>query len=245
MHVLGVRIDEGNRESTQEKALNFLKGGGQHTIFTPNPEMIVEAQKDAFFKDVLNGGSLNICDGKGTHIAGKGKLTRITGIDFLHDLCEMAESSEKSVYLLGSGSKDVISTTKDRLLKRYKGLRIAGAHPGIDLDIDEDRLQYDDTAHEELIDDIILAAPDILFVGFGQNKQERWIKKHLHELPSVKIAMGVGGSFDMIAGRYPRAPRLLRILGLEWLWRLMRQPSRIKRIWNATGRFGWHYIRSL
>ena len=80
-------------------------------------------------------------------------------------------------------------------------------------------------------------APDILLIALGHGKQEKWIAAHLPELPSVKVAMGVGGAFDFIAGRVLRAPRILRRLGLEWLWRLILQPSRLPRIWRAVIKF--------
>ena len=82
----------------------------------------------------------------------------------------------------------------------------------------------------------------VLFVAFGMGKQEKWIYENIEKLPSVKIAMGVGGAFDYISGSVPRAPLLLRTLGLEWAYRLWKQPSRIGRIWNATAVFMWLFL---
>jgi N-acetylglucosaminyldiphosphoundecaprenol N-acetyl-beta-D-mannosaminyltransferase len=86
--------------------------------------------------------------------------------------------------------------------------------------------------------------PDVLFVAFGMGKQEKWINENLRKLPSVKIVMGVGGAFDYISGVISRAPLFLRRIGLEWLYRLARQPSRIKRIFNATVVFAYFLIKN-
>jgi N-acetylglucosaminyldiphosphoundecaprenol N-acetyl-beta-D-mannosaminyltransferase len=86
--------------------------------------------------------------------------------------------------------------------------------------------------------------PDILFVAFGHGKQEKWIAAALPSLPAVRVAMGVGGAFDFIAGRVKRAPKLMRLAGLEWLWRLIREPWRIRRIWTAVVVFPWLVLRS-
>ena len=94
------------------------------------------------------------------------------------------------------------------------------------------------------IDTINKAKPDVLFVALGQVKQEKWIIKNLPKLPSVCLAMGVGGSFDYISKIIPRAPKFARILGLEWLVRLILQPKRIKRIWNAVAVFMWLVVKN-
>ena len=86
--------------------------------------------------------------------------------------------------------------------------------------------------------------PSILFVALGAPKQEKWIVKNLKEMPSVKLAVGVGGAFDFISGRVRRAPRFVQDIGLEWLWRFGRQPWRAKRIYNAVAKFPWLVIRS-
>jgi N-acetylglucosaminyldiphosphoundecaprenol N-acetyl-beta-D-mannosaminyltransferase len=220
MNILGVRVDEYTKEEALLKVLAFLRDGKQHTIFTPNPEMLVDAQNDEQFRNILNSGSLNICDGVGIELVSGGKLKRISGVDFMQDICRLAAKEEKRVYVLGSLDDTVLQKTKTFLEKQFPGLQICGMDPG-----------------DGTVEHIRAAVPDILFVAFGHPKQEKWIHENLAKLPSVKISMGVGGACDMLAGKTPRAPRFLRAIGLEWLWRLLIEPRRIRRIWKATGAF--------
>ncbi len=231
MYILGVRVDILSRSEATSKVGEFLASDDSHMIFTPNPEMLVDAQKDSYFKEVLNKGDLNICDGKGIQLVSKEKVERIPGVEFLFDICALAEKENKSVYLLGSGSNEVVKECKKKLLEKFPHLKIVGVHRGPKI---TNSFDVEKEENENVIDDIILSAPDILFVGFGHIKQEKWIYGFLPELPSVKVAMGVGGSFDFIAGKIKRAPKIFRDLGLEWLYRLIREPRRIKRIWKAT-----------
>lgn len=220
MFVLGVRVDEYMHEEALGRIRGFLLDGKQHVIFTPNPEMLVDAQKDKDFRDILNSGSLNICDGLGIALVSRGKLKRIAGVDLLLYICRIAAEEGRRVYLLGSRDALVLKKTKELLEKQCPGVQISGMDPG-----------------DGIVEHIRAAGPDILFVAFGHPKQEKWIHEHLAKLPSVKIAMGVGGAFDMLSGKTPRAPRFLRAAGLEWLWRLIIEPRRIRRIWKATVRF--------
>lgn len=232
MLTLGVRIDNLSKKEALVRATSFLSGTKSHTIFTPNPEMLVAAQSNAYLKDVLNKSDLNICDGTGLKFFSKVK-EKIPGIEFLYHICELAEKEGRSTYLLGSASANTIKLAKEELLEKFPNLIIAGINPGPKLEIDK-KLLYNTEENDLVIDDIIMTAPDILFVGFGHEKQELWIHEHLPNLPSVKIAMGVGGSFDIISGKLKRAPKMVSKFGFEWLWRLVLQPSRIKRIFTAT-----------
>lgn len=245
MDLLGIRIDEVSLPQALEKVRVFLAQKEQKMIFTPNPEMVVEAQKDSYFKEILNKADLNICDGKGIQLVAKEKIHRIPGVDFLQDLCALAEKESKSIYLLGSGSEEVVQKCQEKLSVQFPHLKIAGGHPGIQIfpqKNEPSRIDYNQEQNDALLEHIILAAPDILFVGFGHGKQEKWIYENLPSLPSVKVAMGVGGSFDYISGKIRRAPKMVQRAGLEWVWRLLRQPSRFFRIWNATVRFLFLYF---
>ncbi len=265
MQILGVRIDEVTKSQALEKAREFLLSGKPHKIFTPNPEMLVDAQKDADFKTVLNNSDLNLCDGFGLWLAtsviarseeratrqSKSSITRITGADFMIDLCALSERKGKSIYLLGSGSGEVVKKTALVLQEKFPCLRIVGFDKGhvIRYLLSENSKQIADSryqdANENVLYDIIIKAPDILFVAFGHGKQEKWIAQNLRDLPSVKIAMGVGGAFDFISGHVKRAPKFMRQVGLEWVWRLVREPKRIGRIRKATLSFSWALLRSL
>ncbi len=241
MYILGVRVDTVDKSSALSKVADFLASGEGHMIFTPNPEMLVDTQKDSYFKDVLNAGDLNLCDGKGIAFVSKEKIERITGVDFMVDICELAAEKNKSVYLLGSGSSEVLKECKKNLLVKFPTLKIVGLHPGIQISND---FKFDTEKNDAVIDDIILSAPDILFVAFGHKKQEKWIYGFLPELPSVRVAMGIGGSFDFISGKAKRAPAIFRRFGLEWLYRLVREPRRIKRIWKATVVFLFYFYKN-
>lgn len=245
MRILGVDVYEGDRAAALAQVRHFLGDGQQHMIVTPNPEMLVLAQRDPYFASVLNQADLAVCDGKGLEFAGRGKLTRMPGSDFFVDVCELAAKEGKTVYLLGSGKSDVIARAASKL-SFIEGLKIVGVHPGIPFHTGDDgRLQYDDDLHDAMMEDLILAAPDIIFVGFGHGKQEKWMYDQLQYVPSASIAMGVGGAFDFLGGYVKRAPRFIRQVGLEWLWRLIKEPRRVPRIVTATLVFPALYIKSL
>ncbi len=237
MRILDVRVDEVTQEEALQKAAGFLIGNSPKTIFTPNPEMLVKAYTDPYFKEVLNRGDLNLCDGRGLELVSGGKLERLAGIDFMLEVCGLAEKKGVSVYLLGSGSDQVVSMTAKKLQEKFPKLSIVGFDKGPRLT--ETVLETDDTCKQ-----INHVQPTILFVAFGMGKQEKWIDQNLNKLPTVKIAMGVGGSFDFISGKIKRAPLLMRKMGLEWLYRLMSEPKRIGRIINATFKFLYLFIKT-
>ena len=224
--ILGVRVDNIDIEDALKKAKEFLYDGTAHTIYTPNPEMLVSAKKSAQYAAVLNNGSLNICDGRGIELLGRIKH-RIPGVDFMQKLCEIAGQEHKSIYLLGGGP-DIAKQAAQQLKSILPTLNIVGYSEGPQI------TQDGAGDSEQAIADILDAQPDILFVAFGHEKQEYWIDSHLPDIPSVKIAMGVGGSFDFLSGHIQRAPLWMRRVGLEWLYRLYKEPRRIRRIYTAV-----------
>lgn len=244
MNILGVRIDNVTLEQAKDKALEFLNFDKQYKIFTPNPEMLVDAQKDEYFKEVLNSGDLNLCDGFGLALVSGCK--RITGIDFMLEICQIAEKEGRGVYLLGSGSDEVIKKIVENLQKQFPKLKIVGYEKGASYFVDKKsyELIYDQVENNKILYKINSLRPDILFVAFGHNKQEKWIYENLSKMPSVKIAMGVGGAFDYISGSVKRAPCWLRKIGLEWMYRLIKQPKRAGRIFKATFKFLYYVGRS-
>ncbi len=242
MHVLDIRIDEMNKRQAINQVGDFLRLPDQYKIFTPNPEMIVKAQRDEYFKKILNNGDLNLCDGFGVKLAAliSGRsLVRVTGVDFMIDVCGLAAEQGKGVYLLGSGDDRVVSKACEELSKKFPTLKISGYNKGPE--ITEGLAKQLD---EGILEEICNSGAQILFVAFGMGKQEKWIYENLSKLPNIKVAMGVGGSFDFISGKIKRAPLFLRKLGLEWLYRLIQEPRRIGRIFNATVRFGYLIFKS-
>ena len=246
MKILGVEIDNVTKTEALGRVENFLESKTQHKIFTPNPEMLVDARRDHYFKKALNSGELNIPDGFGLSLVSFGKVKRMAGGDFMKDICKLAEQKKYSVYFLGSGSKEVVENLKNNIQKQFPDLKIKGVHTGHEvktLKVDEKiQLVLDKEKNNDLIADIVMHAPDIVFVAFGHGKQEKWVYEYLRDLPSVKIAMGVGGAFDFLSGNKKRAPKWMRKMGLEWFYRLVNEPSRFRRIWKATVIFLYYSI---
>jgi N-acetylglucosaminyldiphosphoundecaprenol N-acetyl-beta-D-mannosaminyltransferase len=236
MKILNVKIDNVSNKEALKKVIEFLQDG-QHIITTPNPEMILDAQNDGDLKNILNQADLALPDGFGLILASKflrqPLKERISGVDFMQDICALAEEMRKSVFLVG-GKNGVAAKAAASLVKKYPQLKIADAESeGLEWQIKNNKWYIEPDRNHELIEHINVSGPDIIFVAFGHNKQERWIAENLTKIPSVKIAMGVGGAFDFIAGMVSRAPVWMRKIGLEWFWRLLKQPWRIKRIFNA------------
>ncbi len=228
-YLLGVKVDAFTRAEALSHAGQLLASGGQHIITTPNPEMLVAAQADLEFREILNRAALALPDGIGLLLAGRlfgvDFPERVSGVDFVWDLAKFAAEHHYTLYLAG-GKPGVAKAATENIISRLRNREIV-----VGWEV------------EPTVEKIRTARPDILFVALGHGRQEKWIAQHLKELPSVKVAMGVGGAFDFISGRIVRAPRFLRLLGLEWLWRLIRQPWRITRIYNAVIRFPFLVVK--
>lgn len=241
--ILGVKINKVSIDEARSKVLSFLSSSGQKMLFTPNPEMLVKAASDPYFFKVLNSGDLNLPDGRGLQMVTFNKLKVIPGSDFILEICALAQAQNASVYLLGSGSEEVMVKAKQKLLAQFPNLKIVGCDKGEII-----TENFDGTIacqnNNLMVQKINIALPQILLVAFGMGKQEKWIYENLSQIPSVKIAMGVGGSFDFLADKITRAPKLFRALWLEWLWRLFKEPKRFVRIYNATIKFLYLVIKA-
>ncbi len=193
---------------------------------TPNSEMLVAASKDEPFRALLSRTDLNIPDSQGLLYAARwtGQVLpeRVTGVDTVQAFCATLHK-DVPVFLLGA-APGVAEAAGEALKRRNPGLNIAGTFSGSPRDEDA----------SDILQRIALSGAQVLFVAYGAPKQDVWIDKHLKELPNVKVAMGVGGTFDFIAGTQVRAPAVFRNLGLEWLWRVVREPKRIGRILTAV-----------
>ncbi|MAF13300.1 MAG: acetylglucosaminyldiphospho-UDP acetyl-beta-D-mannosaminyltransferase [Parcubacteria group bacterium] len=227
--ILGVQIDNLSLQEVLENIKQFLNSRNQHFIVTPNPEFLVAANKDQNFKQILNYADIAVADGIGLIKAAKflGKrLQRVTGVDLVWAISELAAEKKYPIYFLGADEM-IAAQTAEFLKQEFNKLKIAGAESG-------GEIINPQTPDQDLIKRIQEARPKILFVAFGQVKQEKWIFANLDKFPSVKLAVGVGGAFDYISGEVSRAPKFLRQAGLEWLWRLIQQPARWRRIINAV-----------
>ena len=145
-------------------------------------------------------------------------------------ICEKAAEKKWSVFLFGAG-EGIAKKAGENLKGRYRGLRVDGSSRS-DF-FERFTLKGSDASQKNLNRSLQYELPAILFVALGAPKQEKWINENLKKMPNVKLAIGVGGAFDFISGNIKRAPNFIRLLGLEWLWRLIIQPWRIKRVLNA------------
>lgn len=239
MYFLDIKIDNLTKEEILDKIKFFLSlQRKQFKIFTPNPEMIVDSQNDLYFKEVLNSGDLNICDGRGIELFSKNKIKRMAGVNVMKEILKIAEQDNYSVYFLGSGNEKVIEHLIINLKKDYPKIKISGANKGLKIGSilieGINKLSLNIEENNDILADIAMADPDILFVAFGHGKQEKWIYEYLKDLPNVKIAMGVGGSFDYLSKKIQRAPKILQKLGFEWLYRFIKEPKRWRRIFKAV-----------
>lgn len=238
--ILGVHLDNLSMQEVVEKIKHMLATHDKHFVVTPNPEFLVLAAKDKPFKDILNYADIAVADGIGLIYAAKlfkKQLQRVTGVDLMWYVCQLAEQERKSVYFLGA--RDTVAQQAATVTRQeFPQLSIAGAQSGGI--VDHTGMCDDDL---QMIEHINQVKPDILFVAFGHGKQEKWIFKHLDKLRGVKVAIGVGGSFDFIAETIPRAPELMQRLGLEWLYRLIQEPKRWRRIYDAVIVFPYLVIK--
>lgn len=188
-------------------------------VVTPNPEIIVAAQNDPELKEIINSASLRVPDGISmvvvSKLLGKPLKERVTGIDLMLKIIEKSAQKGLKIFLLGS-VPGIAQEAAVNLVKNYPGTNIVGTYHGY--------FQND----AEAIAKIKECKPDILFVGLGAGRQEKWCNHHLIEL-NVPVVMVIGGSLDVISGRKKRAPKWTQALYIEWLYRLFVEPGRWKR----------------
>jgi len=226
IEILGVEIDNLTMGQAILKIDQMVNSSSCHQIATINPEFLVEARHDKKFKQILNQASLAIPDGIGLLWAARRKkenfFERITGADLV---MQVIKKQQHSFYFLG-GAPGIATRAANKLLKKYPRLNIVDA-------IDGGIINDSNLAHQkQLIYEINKTKPDILLVALGAPKQDKFISRWQKDL-NCHVAIGVGGTLDYITGALPRAPHLWQKIGLEWLWRLFREPRRFKRIYRA------------
>lgn len=228
MHILNVPINTLTRAEILARVEDFLEEPRFHRIATVNPEFLLLAEKNKVFRTALLEADLRIADGFGIVLAGllRGKyIRRFPGADLMEEILRIAQKKNLSMYL--AIRKDGLSSfdeVKSAILKRYPSIRIFG-----------DAFEVSRIENRE--SRIKISIPDsqflILLSNFGAPEQEIFLDS-LKNQNDIRLAMGVGGSLDYLTGRQKRAPQWLRTLGLEWLWRLVQQPQRWRRVWNAV-----------
>ncbi len=232
--LLGSYIDALNMDETVDRAAEFVQSGRPHQIITLNPEYLYQAQSRRELLALANSADLVTPDGAGIvwacQMAGTPVPERVTGIDLMLRLCARGDYEGWRVFLLGA-SPGIAEEAGEKLKQRFPGLVICGTHHGYFTDAESGRV----------VDMIIEAEPQLLFVALGAPRQEQWINKYQPKM-GVPVAMGVGGSFDVISGRKQRAPEWTQRLRIEWLYRLVKEPSRWKRQ-LVLPKFAWLVLR--
>lgn len=222
--ILGVPIDNVTVEECGQRTKELIEKSNKtcKMIVAPNTEFIMQAQKDKEFFNILKNADFATPDSVGVMIGGrlqkKPFKERIPGQTYFREIFRCSEIEGWTIYLLG-GVDDVPYKAKEKLERDFPNAKIVGVHEGF----------FEKDSEEDVIKEINELMPNVLFVAMGAPRQEKWIYKNKDKL-KVDVATGQGGTFDYEAGRIRRAPKFVQKIGLEWLWRLIRQPSRIKRM---------------
>lgn len=271
INVAGLTLSATTKQDILTQLETWVTEGKQVRVVTPYSEFLQYAMKDPSIMAMLSSADVAIADGVGIVWAAhflniplpqKNKVLRllrsiwqmitsgarillaprsiytpipekIVGADFFWDLAGLAEKQNQPIFLLG-GFEQTPNIVAEKLRERFPNIRIGGISnsnfPG----------------NEELLQQIRASNAGMLFVAWGPIRQEQWIMEHIHNLPNIRLAIGLGATFDYIAGTKSTPPKLIRQIGLEWLFRLITQPYRYKRIYNATigliSSLVWHKV---
>ena len=218
--ILGVRFDDLTQQEAAQRGRQLLEEDKFHYVVTPNPEFLLAAEKDPEFRRVLNAADLVLPDGIGVvysaKILGTPLKERVPGIEFAEAMLSALNDMGGRLYLLGA-KPGVAEEAGRRICARYPALVLCGTHDGYFKD------------EQAILPEIAAAKPDLLFVCLGAPKQEKWMARWGRHT-GAKLAIGLGGCLDVFAGNVQRAPERWQKLGLEWAYRLKKEPKRIGRM---------------
>jgi len=239
VRILGVRLDNVTTREALTRLDELIADGGQHQVCIPNVDCIVQAQQDREFFDIINRSALVIPDGMGviyaSRVLGTPLKENVKGRILTVHLCRQASERGRSVFLMG-GEPGVPEKAAEMLVRQFPGLKICGTLSppfGFEHDENENRI---------IVDQLHKARPDILLVALGAPKQEKWIARYLPRT-EIPVALGVGCTFDVISGRVKSPPGWMTDIGLEWLFRLTREPGRLwKRYLIRDPKFFWKVV---
>lgn len=222
INILSVNIDALTRDEVVQRIFELINEPGLHMVATANAEMVMYARSDKELHDILDTASLVIPDGAGVLWAaeqqGEFFPERCPGIDVTVALMQEAAQRHTPIYCVGA-APGVVDKALDNVQKRVGQLNIVGTHSGF----------FNEMEEQLILEDIRTTGAKLVFVAFGVPKQEKWIASKLKNLNGV-VAMGIGGSFDVLAGNIPRAPQWMQEHRLEWAYRLWLEPKRILRM---------------
>ena len=218
--ILGIQFDNLSREEAKAAGAAMLRSQDFHYAVTPNPEFILAADKDLEFQKILNKADLVLPDGIGVvysaQILGRPLKGRVAGFDFACDMLDVLDQLGGRLYLLGA-KPGVAEEAGRQILETHPNIVLCGVHDGYFKDSDPVARQ------------VAEARPDLLFVCLGAPKQEKWISR-FGLLTGAKLAIGLGGCLDVFAGNVERAPEKWQKAGMEWAYRLKKEPKRIGRM---------------
>ncbi|MDQ2085609.1 WecB/TagA/CpsF family glycosyltransferase [Herbivorax sp. ANBcel31] len=220
--ILGVPVDNVTMNEALDIVENLLNGDRSHSVFTPNAEIMMAAQRDSHFKKILRSADLVVPDGAGVVLASKilkpVLKDRVAGFDLTCNLFKKFSNKDARFFFLG-GKPGVAKEAHQKLLDKNININVVGIRDGY----------FSESEEDKIINQINSSKADILLVALGAPKQEKWIYKHLKQI-DARVCIGVGGTFDGIAGKMKRAPKFFQNHGLEWLYRLFKDPKRFFRM---------------
>lgn len=222
VELFDIPLDRTDMPGALERIRRFVEERSPRMVVTSDSSAIVRSRSDEELRRIMQSADLVTADGTGVvwaaRVLGLPIWERVSGVDLMQRISELAAAHGYSIFLLGA-QPGVAEAAAAKLAERYPGLRVAGLQHGY----------YTPEEEPEVVARIASLRPDILFVAFGIPKQEKWIRRYMEQL-QVPVAIGVGGSFDVISGRIRRAPRWMQVAGLEWLYRTVKEPKRIPRL---------------
>lgn len=231
VELFGYHIIHGGRGAVLNEIVSRVEANrgsaSSSLLVTLNPEMVVKAEKDAVFREILRQADLTVADGVGIAWASKRlkniSLKRFPGVELLWDLLLRCAESDLGVFLIG-GKEETIRKTEKNLRERLPKLRLLGAENGYFHLPDKTGRNRE----KEILNRVIESKPDLLVAGLGSPRQEIWLSRE--EFFKIPLRIGVGGSFEVLAGEKRRAPRFFQVMGLEWLFRILQDVRRVRRL---------------
>lgn len=244
VNILGINIISNTKEEVLTRVNNYLSHNVKFYIVTPNPELVLMSQGNPELKKALNEAQIIIADGVGLSYASKflyGKgVNIIHGRNLFMDLMGYMNRKKGKVFLLG-GKDNEAEAAANKLKRKYEDIKISWMRGPILYKNASPATEVNEKIEKDTVDKINKFAPDMLFVAYGNPKQEIWLNKNYKSL-KIGGGMAVGGTFRYISGMSKLPPKWMETLELEWLWRLFTEPERIGRIFNAVLVFSWRVL---